>query len=556
MNHSPAVSFLERVYEGILDPAALRFLRSPDRLKAMKEILRKYGELLQEYSPSSIEKQGRIPGEMLKKMGEMGLFGLTIPEALGGLGFDLREYSSIVDETAPMDLSVALVFLAHLSIGVKGIELFGNESQKQKYLKPAASGEMIFSYALTEPKIGSDARHIETRAELAENKNEYILNGVKTYITNANYAKGLTVFAQMDPRRPGFMGAFIVETGWEGVEIGEDMPKMGIKASSTAAIHLKNVRVPVENLLGKPGEGYKIALTVLEYGRLGLGAASAGLMHQAAEQMGQRARSRIQFGVPIQNFPLIQEKIIRARVNAFVMRAMNDFCAGLLEAGARYLAVIETSHGKLFGTTRAWEALYDALQVAGGSGYLATQPYEKRMRDFRVGTVFEGTTEIHSIYPALFALGRLGKRTKGLGPAARWTFFVKEFARTYFGKKWDLQFPDKTMKRALALAQVNARTIRRMLLGGLVLYRKRAGEKQFFLRRVTTLSLYLFGLLAALARISHDLENGQKHQADLDLLAFFIEEAREVREKNRRILDTPKEKMNALAFRRLSAEKK
>jgi len=552
MNTPPSASFLERVYEGILDPSVLRMVRSSKRGEVTKEILRKYGELLQEYPPASIEKQGRIPGEMIRKMGEAGLFGLTIPKAFGGLELDLWEYSSIIDQTAPMDLSVALVFLAHLSIGVKGIELFGNESQKQKYLRPAASGEMIFSYALTEPKIGSDARHIETRAELAENRREYILNGVKTYITNANYAGGLTVFAQMDPQRPGFMGAFIVETGWEGVKIGEDLPKMGIKASSTATIQLQNVRVPAENLLGQPGEGFKIALTVLEYGRLGLGAASAGLMDQAAEQMIQRARSRVQFGVPIQKFPLIQEKIVRAKVNAFVMRAMNDFCAGLLEDDGRYLAVIETSHGKLFGTTRAWEALYDALQVAGGSGYLATQPYEKRMRDFRVGTVFEGTTEIHSIYPALFTLGRLGKKAKSLPAPARWAFIMKELAGTYLAKKWDLKFSDKTMKKALALAQSIARTIRRMLLGGIVLYRKRAGEKQFFLRRVTTLSLYLFGLLAVLARISYDVENGQKGQSDLDLLAFFAEEAREVREKNHRILDTRKEKMNAVVFRRLA----
>ena len=553
MNHPQAASFLERVYEGILDPSALRFPHPSERLEEIKEILRKYGELLQEYPPSAIEKEGRVPEEMLRKMGEMGLFGLTISKAFGGLGLSLWEYSRIIDETAPMDLSVALVFLAHLSIGVKGIELFGHESQKQKYLRPAASGDMIFSYALTEPKIGSDARHIETKAELAENKREYILNGVKTYITNANYAGAMTVFAQMDPKRPGFMGAFIVETGWEGVRIGEDMPKMGIKASSTATIQLENVRVPVENLLGEPGEGFKIALTVLEYGRLGLGAASAGLMHQAAEQMAERARSRVQFGVPIQDFPLIQEKIVRARVNAFVMRAMNDFCAGLLEGDGRYLAVIETSHGKLFGTTRAWEALYDALQVAGGAGYLATQPYEKRMRDFRVGTVFEGTTEIHSIYPALFVLGRLGKKAKGLGLLGQWAFFVKEFARTYLGRKWDLKFSENIMKKALALAQSNARTIRRMLLGGLVLYRKRAGEKQFFLRRVTTLSLYLFGLVALLARISHNRKNGQTRQSDLDLLAFFIEEAREVKKKNHSILATRKEKMNARVFRRLAS---
>ena len=162
---------------------------------------------------------------------------------------------------------------------------------------------MIFSYALTEPRIGSDAQHVETMAELSDDATHYVLNGQKTYITNANYAGGLTVFAQMDGKRPGFMGAFIVETSWDGVKIGKDMPKMGLKASSTAAIQLKDVRVPVENLLGKPGDGFRIAMAVLNYGRLGLGAASVGMMDQSLKDMMKRATTRIQFGVPIGDFP-------------------------------------------------------------------------------------------------------------------------------------------------------------------------------------------------------------------------------------------------------------
>lgn len=556
MHGPPSGSFLERIYGGTFDPTSFHSYRSPRGSDQTEEVLKKYKELLRAYPPSSIEEKGRIPEEMLRKMAEMGLFGLTIAKAYGGWGLDLLEYLGLVERIAPLDLSVALAFLAHLFIGVKGIELFGNESQKQKYLVPAASGEMIFSYALTEPKIGSDARHIETKAELGGNQGEYILNGVKTYITNANYAGGLTVFAQMDPQRPGFMGAFIVETGWEGVKIGKDMAKMGLKASSTAAIHLENVRVPPENLLGKPGDGFKIAMATLNYGRLGLGAASAGLMEQSLEDMRLRARSRTQFGVPIQEFPLIQEKIVRARVNGFLMRAMNYFTVSLLKADPKNDPVIETSHGKLFGTTRAWEAIYDALQVAGGSGYLATQPYEKRMRDFRVGTVFEGTTEIHSIYPALLALGRLGKKRKNLPPWLRWAFPAKEFGGTFFGKKWELKFADPTMKKAFKLAQSNAGKIRRMLCGGLMIYGNKVGEKEFFLRRVSTLSLHLFALLAALAKISHDLRNGCQRQLDLDLLAFHLEEAVESRKKNRRIFDSPKEKLNALIFRRLSEETK
>ena len=225
----------------------------------------------------------------------------------------------------------------------------------------------------------------------------------------------MTVFAQLDPKRPGFMGAFIVETGWEGVRVGKEMPKMGLKASSTAPIQFKNVRVPKENLIGRPGDGFKIAMSVLNYGRLGLGVASTSLMSVSVRDMLERASSRIQFQVPIKSFQLVQEKIVRAEIGAAVSSAMNRLVAGLLQSEPLFRAAIETSHCKLFGTTRAWDAVYDALQVAGGAGYLKTLPYEKRMRDFRVATVFEGTTEVHSIYPALLGMRQIQKAFKESG---------------------------------------------------------------------------------------------------------------------------------------------
>ena len=302
---------------------------------------------------------------MLKRMGEVGLFGLTIPESYGGLGFNLWEYLGVVEELARLDISAGLISLAHLSIGVKGIVLFGTELQKRKYLPPAASGDMIFAFALTEPGIGSDAQHIETTATLSGDGSHYILNGRKTYITNANYAGGLTVFAQLDPKQPGYMGAFIVETDREGVRVGKDMPKMGLKASSTAAIQFKDVRVPVENLLGRPGDGFKIAMTILNYGRLGLGAASAGMMRQSFEDMMHRSSTRIQFGVPIGDFPLVQEKIVKTRVYGFVSSSMNDFVAGLLEESPLRNVAIETSHCKLFGTT---PRMGRGLRRASGGG--------------------------------------------------------------------------------------------------------------------------------------------------------------------------------------------
>jgi len=338
------------------------------------------------------------------------------------------------------------------------------------------------------------------------------------------------------------MGAFIVETAWEGVEIGSDMPKMGLKASSTATIRLKDVRVPRENLLGAAGAGFKIALTVLHYGRMGLGAASKGILDRTVRDMHDRARSRRQFGQPIIRFPLIREKIVKAQVNAFVMGAMNDFSAVLLEKNPEE-TVIETSHCKLFGTTMAWESLYDVLQVFGGSGYLSTQPHEKRMRDFRVTTIFEGTTEIHSIYPALLGMKQVGDALRNRSGPARLGFLADAMVAVCRLAGWPAVPRDPVMKKALREAKKLARMIGFRLVVGVLVYGKTLIEREFLLRRVTTLSLYLFGILAILAVKTHDGgEVGGLAPGERELLSCFIEEAGQARKDHRRFSDSAREK--------------
>jgi acyl-CoA dehydrogenase family protein 9 len=224
---------------------------------------------------------------------------------------------------------------------------------------------------------------------------------------------------------------------------------------------------------------------------------------------------------------------------------MNYFTANLLETAPTEDPVIETSHCKLFGSTRAWDVLYDALQVAGGAGYLMTQPYEKRMRDFRVVPIFEGTTEIHSVYPALFLLGRLKRQHSSHRWFARLSFIPKAFFSSFTAMPLHLDVGDKTMREAVKLAMANARVIKRMLLLGILLYGKKVGEKELFLRRVTTLSLYTFGILSVVAKISKDLKAGVCNNSDLNLLRYFLEEAKEARCSSKRTFDTKKEKLGA-----------
>ena len=536
-------NFLINTYFGRLDPEPFNHFKDFKSTETTRGIIDKFLEANSQYPPSLLEKQGVVPADLMEKLGRNDFFGLTIPREYGGVGLSLHQYLHVVETLASQNMSLGILALAHLSIGIKGIVLFGNEAQKRRYLTPAASGDMIFSYALTEPQTGSDAQNIETAAIESEDGRHYTLNGTKTYITNANYAGGLTVFAQMDPARPGFMGAFIVETDWDGVKIGKDMPKMGLKASSTAAIQFKDVKVPRENLLGRPGDGFKIAMVILNYGRMALGAASSGMMKQSLADMAERSASRTQFGVPINEFELIQEKMVKAKVHGYAATAMTAFTAGMLEANPTALVALESSHCKLFGTTRAWDTLYDALQVAGGSGYLTTQPYENRMRDFRVATIFEGTTEIHSMYPAMFALRTLGKRIQAQASSKLSQLMM--LVRSVFGRSdWPLSFNDQSMNRAARFARSSARRVRLMILAGFLIYGRSISQKQFFLRRVTTLSLYLYTLIAMLAKVESARKSGRNISADLDVLAYFLEEARQARKLNRRLFSVRQEKLH------------
>ena len=534
-------NFLTQIYFGRFNSAVFNQYSNLLLDEETQSAIDNYLKITRSEPDTPLAEKDQLSQSLIHKLKTINFFGLNIPKDYGGSGLRLRQYLKVVEVVATQNLSLGFTALAHLSIGVKGIVLFGTESQKQHYLPLAASGELIFSYALTEPKHGSDARHIETTARLSEDGRHYILNGKKAYITNANFAGAMTVFAQLDPQNPGFMGAFIVETSWQGVKIGKDIPKMGLETSSTATVHFDNVKVPVDNLLGKPGDGFKVAMTILNYGRLALGAASSGIMNQSLADMIHRSKVRTQFGEPIIQFELVQEMIVRAKVNRSVIAAITAFTAAMLEKEPHAPVAIESSHCKLFGTTRAWDTLYDALQVSGGAGYFSTQPYEKRMRDFRVTTIFEGTTEIHSIYPALLALRRLNRRMRKQAPtkANQLVFILKGIFNL---GRWDLTFDQKEMRRALHTANRIARRIRWLLFGSLLIFGQSVIKRQFFLRRICTLSLYMYGILALLAKHQSLRQTGHGVDDDGAVLAYFTEEAHEQLTLNGRLFPTSKDK--------------
>ena len=542
--------FLEKLYQGEFDEELFMSCQGSKSSEKSLSILNVYVALAKEYSPLKLEEKGKLPEDLWEGLKETGMFALTIPEAYGGSGLTLSDYLRIIEAAAAHDMALAIVPLAHHSIGLKGIILYGSEAQKKKYLPPAAKGEMLFAYALTEPETGSDAKHIKTFAERSPDGSHYILNGTKTYITNGGYAGAMTVFAQMDRKNPGFMGGFIVETGWEGVEIGKGMPKMGLTVSSTTMVKFRNVKVPSENLIGKPGDGFKIAMTILNYGRLGLAAASNGLMRQSAVEMLERANARKQFGVPISEFELIQEKIVKARVNAFLSKAITSFTAGMLEKDPLMRVAIESSHAKLFSTTSAWDVLYDALQTHGGSGYLKTLPYEKRLRDFRVTTVFEGTTEIHSIYPPLFLLRIMTRGSKGHG--GHWLRIIQSAFKLFKKLSMGRRYQNPVLEKARKGAFRRIRRVRFMLLAGLIYYGRDVSKREFFLRRITDLSMQVFLLISSLAFIEKRRREGRNIEEYLDFLEYYLAEIQPLGCGASRVRPDLKEKLHHKVFKGLN----
>ena len=514
-------SFLENLYFGDLDKSRLKYGEVPEGDPVVEKMVAAFLEASREYPPAKLEEFHRVPEELLERLRKTGFFGMIIPKEYGGVGMTLHQYLAAVERIVRADMALGILSLAHLSIGVKGIILFGNEQQKRKYLPRAASGEMIFCYALTEPLIGSDAKNIQTTAELSGDNGHYLLNGTKTFITNANYSGGLTVFAQMDKNKPGTLGAFIVETAWEGVTVGKDMEKMGLVASSTASIQLKNVKVPKENLIGGPADGFKIAMTILNYGRLALGAASSGMLIASYEDMKKRAASRVQFGAPLDRFELIQEKILKAYVHKEVVSAITNLTAGMLADDPVANAAPESSHCKLYGTNRAWETLYNAMQVAGGSGYLKSMPYEKRMRDFRVATIFEGTTEIHSIYPPLFLARDMMKMMGSKNALARFLLIAGAYVKPVF---WTLPAKSAAMKRAVKVIKKNARRFRSLFLKAVLIHGPSFPKREFLLRRLTVISTHVYALLALVMRMQYLQDKGEQSDDLNAVVDYFTEE--------------------------------
>ncbi len=344
---------------------------------------------------AAFDESGEYPEETIRKAGELGFMGIEVPEEYGGSGLDAIGFALVMEEIAAADAAHSTIISVNNSLYCNGILQYGTEEQKQKFVVPVASGEVIAAYGLTEPQSGSDAANMRTRA--VKDGDAYVINGKKSWITSGPVAKYIIIFAVTDPDAgPKGVSAFVIDTAVDGFSCGKKEPKLGIRASATCEIEFADYRCPAENLLGKEGDGFKIAMSILDAGRIGIAAQSVGIARAAYEASVEYAKERHAFGAPIGSFQMIQAKLadMKTRLEAARLLTLKAAWNKKRAADAGLRNTTEASCAKLFASEAAMFITHNAVQIHGGMGYSRELPIERYFRDAKITEIYEGTSEI------------------------------------------------------------------------------------------------------------------------------------------------------------------
>ncbi|XP_068567968.1 complex I assembly factor ACAD9, mitochondrial [Cebidichthys violaceus] len=495
----------------------------------------------EEVDSAKIDREAEIPPETLNGLKELGLFGIMVPEEYGGLGLSNTVYARLAEITS-LDGSIAVTLAAHQAIGLKGILIAGNEAQKQKYLPKLSSGEHIAAFCLTEPGSGSDAASIQTRATLSEDGKHYLINGSKFWISNGDMADVMTVFARtevvVDGVKKDKISAFIVERAFGGVTSGKLEDKLGIRGSHTCEVSFDNVPVPVENVIGEVGGGFKVAMNILNSGRFSMGSSSAGMIKKLIELTAEYAATRKQFNKSLGEFGMIQEKFALMSVNAFVMESMAYLTAGMMDRPGLPDCSLEAAMVKVFSSEGGWICVSEALQILGGLGYTKNYPYERYVRDCRILPIFEGTNEILRMYIALTGMQYAGKELTGKikemkkGNIGMALGMVGKKLRSSLGSPADLGLTGKDGVVHPSLAESSKKFEQNVGLFGstveslLYRYGKTIVDEQLVLKRVADVLINLYAMTAVLSRTSRSISIGlRNHDHEVLLANTFCSDA-------------------------------
>src|SRR3954466_6305430 len=399
--------FLGEIHEDIVFPFPHP---APEDERRTRELVAQAREFKAGYDPAKAEEQRWLGDDVIAELGERGLLGLYVPTEYGGQGLSQTGYCRVSEEFAQIDATLSVVMGVHQSIGMKGIVLFGSDEQKERFLPDLAGGRKLAAFALTEPEAGSDAYHLQSRA-VRQSDGSWLLHGEKPYIGNGSKAGVIVTFARTDD--DGHI-ALIVEPDMDGFEVGERFDTMGLRANDLRRLYFKDVPVPPENVLGEPGEGFRIAMQILNNGRLSLGTGSVGASKWLLDHVIAHVRERRQFDRPLADFELVQEKIGWMVSFTFGLESMAYLTTGLVDAGVPDYS-LESAICKVSGTEFTWYAANRALQLAGGAGYMRDEPYEKLLRDIRIFPIFEGANDVMRAFIALSGMKPLGEELSELG---------------------------------------------------------------------------------------------------------------------------------------------
>jgi len=514
---------------------------------------------------------GELPASFLEELKQFGLFGMVIPEEYGGMGFGSTAYSRALQEISRYDGSVAATVGAHQSIGMRGLLLFGTPEQKRRWFPRLATGEMVAAFCLTEPGAGSDAASVKTTA--VRDGDAWVLNGSKLWITNGGLAQLFTVFAKTGrPEERGKLTAFIVTRDLPGVGVGPHEDKMGLRASSTAAVFLDNVRVPLDHLLGEEGKGFKVAMRILNNGRTGLGGGCVGGMKRMIELSTRQAKGRVQFGRPISDFGLIKQKVGHMVVETYAAEAVVGMVAGLIDQGYQDYAV-EAAISKVFATEALWRTTDEALQIAGGNGFMREFPYERALRDCRIFRIWEGTNEILRLFIALTAMNDVGAQLTDLATSLKGVLadpikgfgVLSDYARRRAGlvtnvgrNKGAFTRLHPSLRDAAEVFEDATRDLATAADRILRKHGRRIVDMQFATRRLADIMVDLFVLACVLSRVDASVkrlgEEGAAHEREI-LEVFAGQVARRVKSNFGKIDDNDDELIKGLADHALALER-
>lgn len=459
-----------------------------------------------------VDEHERLPDGVLDELRAMGLFSISIPAEYGGMGLSQSAYCRVFEAVTAYDVGLGIVLGVHLSIGIKGIVLAGTDEQKRLYLPKAATGEWMASFALTEPGAGSDAQGIASRAVLGDD-GHWVLNGDKIWIGNASFSEVIVTFAQTPVQRRGEtvdrVTAFILRPDMPGFSRGEPLRKMGARGSNQTELHFRDVRVPPENVLGEVGEGFKLAMRILNSGRQGLSAGAAGGVRQCLEMATAFAREREQFGRPIAGFETTQGKLAAMAADAYTAESVAYFTTGLADRGDVDYA-LESAAAKVWNSDALDRAVDELVQIAGGRGFVKGYPYERMYRDARITRIFEGTNEVLRLFVGLSGMQGPGEYLRRIGKALRNPVkglgLLSEFASGRVRMAMGGGEPEiagdtqPALRRHYDYLAAHTRDLRAAVERVIRRHGKEVVERQFVVARVADMAIELYVRAATLSR--------------------------------------------------------